>query len=129
MSTQKSLLIFDGDCAFCTKCVLWGTSNLAEFPSAKAFQTINPVDYGLSDADVRKSVWAITDSQVLSGARAVAWILKIQPNSTWRALGNFIDFCPIRPLAALIYRVVAMNRHRMPGATDNCRVVNLDTYK
>lgn len=129
MSMTQTTLIFDGDCAFCTRCAVWGASNLSEFPTAKAFQNISPASYGLNDADVRKSVWIIDGRVVLSGARAVAWILKAQPKFFWRIVGRFIDWCPIRPISAAAYRLVAINRHRMPGGTANCKVANLETDK
>lgn len=126
MNGPATTLIYDGDCGFCTLCVTWGLKNLVDFPNPLPFQKLNPVDYGLSQNDVRKAVWLISGSTVLSGARAVAWILKGQRRLIWRLLGRFIDWCPIRPLAALGYRLVAVNRHRLPGATTECKMVSLD---
>ncbi len=126
MSGPATTLIFDGDCGFCTACVTWGVRNLSAFPNPLPFQSLDPADYGLSVADVRKAVWLISGSTVLSGARAVAWILKGQRNLIWRLFGRFIDWCPIRPFAALAYRIVALNRHRLPGASTQCKMVNLD---
>lgn len=126
MNGPATTLIFDGDCGFCTLCVTWGLKNLSAFPNPLAFQKLDPADYGLSQADVRKAVWLISGSTVLSGARAVAWILKGQKNYSWRLVGRFIDWCPIRPFAALGYRLVALNRHRLPGASTECKMVNLD---
>lgn len=126
MSTPATTLIFDGDCGFCARCVAWGVQNLTDFPSPLPFQGLNPIDYGLSVSDVRKAVWVISGSQIQSGARAVAWILKQQKSLVWRLLGRFIDWCPIRPFAALGYRLVAINRHRLPGATTSCKMVTLD---
>jgi len=126
MSAETTTLIYDGDCGFCTRCVVWGLGYLAAFPSPVAFQSITPDHFGLTSNDVRKAVWLISGEKVLSGARAVAWILQMQTKVTWRLIGGFIDWLPIRPLAALGYRLVAINRHRLPGATTNCKVVKLD---
>lgn len=124
MTNLAATLIFDGDCGFCTRCVIWGTSKLSAFPNPKAFQTIDPASQGLTDKDVRESVWLISGTTVLSGARAVAWILKQQKNLGWRALGSFIDCYPVRPLAKFGYRLVAKNRHRLPGASTSCKIVS-----
>ncbi len=126
MNGPATTLIYDGDCAFCTRCVVWGAANLSAFPNPVAFQSLQPENYGLTDADVRKAVWVISGATVLSGARAVAWILKGQKSVGWRWFGNFIDWCPIRPISSLVYRIVARNRHRMPGASTECKMVNLD---
>jgi predicted DCC family thiol-disulfide oxidoreductase YuxK len=126
MTHPATTLIFDGDCAFCTKSVTWGLKNLSAFPNPLPFQDLDPKTYGLTDNDVRKAVWLISGSTVLSGARAVAWILKGQKNTFWRWLGKLIDLRPVRPIAALGYRLVANNRHRLPGATAECKVVTLD---
>jgi len=126
MNGPATTLIFDGDCGFCTRCVLWGTTNLSAFPNPIAFQALDPSTYGLTDKDVRKAVWLISGSTVLSGARAVAWILQQQKSKIWRLLGKFIDWCPVRPFAALTYRLVAINRHRLPGASTECKMVTLD---
>jgi predicted DCC family thiol-disulfide oxidoreductase YuxK len=126
MNGQATTLIFDGDCGFCTRCVLWGTANLSAFPNPVAFQRIEPSRFGLTENDVRKSVWLISGNTVLSGARAVAWILKGQKSIGWRLLGQFIDWCPIRPFSQLGYRLVAVNRHRLPGASTECKMVNFE---
>ena len=126
MSESQALLIYDGDCAFCTRCVTWGVRNLSAFPNPLPFQKVDPATFGLSALDVRKAVWVIAPNQILSGARAVAWILKGQAKFRWRLIGRFIDWCPVRPFASLGYRLVAINRHRFPGATTECKMVNLD---
>jgi predicted DCC family thiol-disulfide oxidoreductase YuxK len=126
MNGPATTLIFDGDCGFCTRCVVWGTANLSAFPNPLAFQTLKPSDYGLSDKDVRQAVWLISGATSLSGARAVAWILKGQKSLLWRSIGKVIDWRPIRPISSLAYRLVAINRHRLPGATTECKMVNLD---
>lgn len=126
MNGPATTLIFDGDCGFCTRCVTWGMKNMSAFPNPVAFQIIDPTSYGLTEADVRKAVWLISGNTVRSGARAVAWILQGQKHSGWRLLGRFIDWCPVRPLAALGYRLVAINRHRLPGASSECKMVSLD---
>jgi predicted DCC family thiol-disulfide oxidoreductase YuxK len=126
MSGPATTLIFDGDCAFCDRCVTWGLKNLSAFPNPLPFHKLDPSTYGLTQNDVRKAVWLVSGSTVLSGARAVAWILKGQKSFAWRWLGRFIDWCPIRPFAAAAYRLVAINRHRLPGASTECKMVSLD---
>ncbi len=40
----------------------------------------------------------------------------------WGLIGRLMLVPPVSWLAAAVYAVVARNRHRLPGATDACRV-------
>lgn len=121
-----SLLIFDGDCAFCTKCVLWGGKRLNPWLETKASQTLNPADFGLTPEDFKKSIWLVnpqnTGQKPLGANRAVAKILQEQHNVLWRALGIVLDIWWIRPIARGTYFLVAKNRGRLPGATAECQL-------
>lgn len=53
------------------------------------------------------------------GAQAVARLL-MRSGGAWAYLGALLTLAPVRPLAALGYRWVARNRHRLPGGTPAC---------
>jgi predicted DCC family thiol-disulfide oxidoreductase YuxK len=40
----------------------------------------------------------------------------------YRLLGRFIDLRPVRPLAAVVYGLVAKYRYKLPGGTNACRL-------
>jgi predicted DCC family thiol-disulfide oxidoreductase YuxK len=40
----------------------------------------------------------------------------------WKAVGVVLQVPPISWLAALVYVVVAKNRHRLPGGTPACKL-------
>ncbi|WP_330185843.1 DUF393 domain-containing protein [Nocardia sp. NBC_01503] len=59
------------------------------------------------------------DSSRASGARAGALLLR-RAAQPWRAVGAIMLNPPISWLAAALYRLVAKNRHRLPGGTPAC---------
>ena len=134
---QDQVLIYDGDCAFCQRCLDWGIATLPEFPQAFSYASIQPEAFGLSIEDVQQSIWLIDSSAdlkvrqsgkaQLSGHRAAAKILTSQPlrsrfGFAWRMFGYLIILGG--PISAGAYRIVARNRHRLPGATEACEMPN-----
>lgn len=67
-----------------------------------------------------------------SGHRAAARILTHQPLKSrfgfgWRMFGYLI--IAGGPISALVYRLVAKNRHRLPGATEACELPTTSSSK
>lgn len=123
----KELLIFDRDCAFCTKSATWGRNHLKYFPDLKGFQDLNPADYGLTKQDVESSIWLIRiGEKPIAANEAAAAILRSQPQYLWRLLGYLADSYWIKPFAKRIYYTIARNRHKMPGATEACELPKND---
>lgn len=132
---EREVLIYDGDCAFCQRCLDWGQRNLESFPQALSYASIQPADFGLDLEDVQQSIWLVAPDASLglrqkgraqwSGHRAAARILLHQPTKSrfgfvWRMFGYLIILGG--PVSALAYRLVAKNRHRLPGATPACEL-------
>jgi predicted DCC family thiol-disulfide oxidoreductase YuxK len=117
------ILVYDGDCGFCTSSVQWLRGALPIFPAARPWQTLDLATFGLSRAEVDGAVqWVAADGTRLAGARAFAALLRDQPVATLRLLGRLCDARPVRPMAAAVYRIIAANRHRLPGGTPACAV-------
>lgn len=116
------VLIFDGDCAFCQRCVDLG----ARLPApvlAVPFQRLDPAAYGLTGDQVRSAAWWIgVDGSPRRGHRAVAAVLAAQPGRGWRLVGRLMDHPPVAWVAAAGYALVARFRHRLPGGTAQCRL-------
>jgi predicted DCC family thiol-disulfide oxidoreductase YuxK len=117
-------LIYDGDCAFCYRCVQWGARNLKVWPTAVAYQSIDANVYGLNQQQVQRSIWLLP--QKLPANRAVADILKQQPDVAWRIIGALMDLPLLRVASKAGYYFVARNRHRLPGATEACELPTSD---
>lgn len=132
---NSQILIYDGDCAFCQRCVDWGLRVFPDFPQALSYASIQPEAFGLSIEDVQQSIWLVDVTAPLevrqagkahwSGHRAAAQILLLQPTKSrfgffWRMFGYLLILGG--PISAGAYRLIALNRHRLPGATPACEL-------
>jgi predicted DCC family thiol-disulfide oxidoreductase YuxK len=116
------LLIFDGDCGFCTTAVDWLARTLPAMPAAAPYQWIDLEPHGLTEADGSAMVWLVTDGQQFGGATAVAALLRHQPTAALRFLGWLATVPPWSFGADIAYRLVARYRYRLPGGTPACRL-------
>ena len=55
------------------------------------------------------------------GAEAVAWAL-LTGGPGWRLVGRLLLHPPLSWPARAVYVLVAANRHRLPGASESCRI-------
>ena len=116
-----TVLIFDGDCSFCSSCVDWLEANLPAMPEAVPFQWADLDAYGLSVAEARSRVWLITPERHYGGAAAVIAMLRRQPEPAYRFLGWILQAPPLSWLADGAYWLVSRLRHVLPGGTPTCR--------
>ena len=119
---KTTVLIFDGDCAFCTSAVLWLGSVLPAMPPTSPYQWTELAAHGLTLADGRSRVWLVTGGRRYGGAAAVAALLRHQPSPSLRMIGWIGTLPPLSWLAEVGYRLVARYRHRLPGGTPACRM-------
>lgn len=114
------LLVYDGDCGFCTRSARLLRERIRTRDDVRPSQQLELATLGLTAAQAAEAVQHVADDgTVTSGARAIAATLRAAPQP-WAAAGRVLDAPPVRPLAALGYRLVAANRHRLPGSTDRC---------
>jgi predicted DCC family thiol-disulfide oxidoreductase YuxK len=125
---RRPVLVYDGDCGICTKAVrLIGDSATAEGRRARvpadadviAFQFADLETLGTTAERAEYELLWIEDGRVYGGAQAVAKLL-IDAGGLWRPLGLIGRVPPFRWIARGIYRLVANNRHRLPGGTPAC---------
>lgn len=118
--SKTSLLIFDGDCAFCTSAVNRLATILPVYPRTSPWQWLELDDYGLTQDDVTNYAWVVTSRHQYAGHLAGSALLRMQPGFGWRFLGHLIATPPVSWFAAAVYQWVANNRHRLPGGTPAC---------
>lgn len=119
------MLLFDGDCAFCTTCarVLERIGPDAEIV---AWQLIDLAELGLTEERAAAAVqWVEIDGTVRSGHEAIAAGLEAA-GGIWRNVGRMLLLPGISWMAARAYRLVAGNRHRLPGGTPACAAADGD---
>jgi predicted DCC family thiol-disulfide oxidoreductase YuxK len=119
------ILIYDGDCAFCTSAARWVSDRLTTPVDVVAWQRLGAdrlAQLGLSQWDVRHAAyWVATDGRLWRGHAAVGRALLA--GTRWmRAAGHVIGAPPGAWLARPAYWLIARYRHHLPGATDACRI-------
>ena len=128
---ESWVLIYDGDCQFCQLSLDFGIKNLRVFPQYVAFQKIDPKTFGLTAQQVRSQIWLAqripASAPALGGHLAAGAILKLQSSRTLRLLGWLASTRPTSWAANLLYKLIAANRHRLPGGSRACKIE--DNYR
>ncbi len=113
------LLIFDGDCAFCTSSVRFIERRIRRHPRIQPWQRSDLAGLGLAQEQCETAVQLIENGRVTSAHVAVARVL-IYGKRGWAVLGYLLLVPGIKQIAGVVYRWVAKNRDRMPGGTAEC---------
>jgi predicted DCC family thiol-disulfide oxidoreductase YuxK len=118
----RPILIFDGDCAFCTTSAQWLQRRLHSTVAVEPWQYVDLALYGTDAQHAQHEViWVDCAGRLYGGAQAFAqWL--IHTGGAWRPIGLLITLPPVRWIAAGVYRLIANNRDRMPGGTPACAV-------
>jgi predicted DCC family thiol-disulfide oxidoreductase YuxK len=120
ISPSHTVLVYDGDCAFCEKSVGKLRDRLPVFPHTVTSQSINLDDWGLSREDVARYAWLITPTKHVAGGAILRELLIRQPRLSLRFLGHLLGVWPIPMIAEGVYRMVANNRGRLSRASTQC---------
>ena len=116
---SRPVLVYDGDCAFCQTSV-----NLLKRigPDAEivAWQLTDLDELGITEDQASDAVqWVPAGGPVRSGHEAVAEAL-VSAGGIWNGAGRLMLMPGISWVAAKAYRLIADNRHRLPGGTPAC---------
>jgi predicted DCC family thiol-disulfide oxidoreductase YuxK len=119
------VFLYDGGCAFCTSCARFIERHIPMAADVTPWQSADLRALGVSQAEAEASVQWIDRRPGLavraSGPAAIARLL-VDAGSYWRPFGWLLDMRPIRWVAEPAYRLVARNRHRLPGSTAACQI-------
>ena len=123
-SSVLPLVIFDGDCSFCTTSASWIARRLHRTDGPDAYllprQQADLAVLGTTDERASREVlWVGTDGAVQGGAEAVAQWLRFR-GGPYGWVGRILQAPGVSALAARLYRLVAAHRHRLPGGTPAC---------
>lgn len=117
----RPVLVFDGDCAFCTSCARL-LERIGPRAEIVAWQVTDLEELGITPEQASEAVrWVEVDGTVRGGHEAIAAVLEAA-GWPWRLAGRALLLPGISPLAAVAYRWVARNRHRLPGGTPACAI-------
>jgi predicted DCC family thiol-disulfide oxidoreductase YuxK len=115
------MLIYDGDCGFCTKVATWFRAHQRVPVTVVAWQEINDLsELGLTVADVSTALyWVDAYGRTYRGDQGAARALAVL-GPPWPLVGAAMRVPPLRWLGGLAYPVLARYRHKLPGATQAC---------
>lgn len=116
---ERPVLVYDGDCAFCTRCVRV-LERIGPDAEIVAWQFTDLAELGITAQQATDAVqWVQIDGTVRSGHEAIAAMLT-NAGRIWTIIGHMILLPGISWMAAKVYRLVARNRYRLPGGTSAC---------
>lgn len=116
----RPVLVYDGDCAFCTSSVEFIARRLRTGAELVAWQHADLASLGVTREQAQHEVvWVDRNGRSSGGAQAVAALLR-DCGGGWRPVGVLLALPPFSWVAHGVYRLVARNRHRLPGGTPAC---------
>ena len=119
--TRIPVLVYDGECGFCTRSVRL-VDRLPVRVRVTPWQEADLAALGTTREQAeREVVWVGADGTVSGGAAAVADLLSSARFPFW-VVGRVLALPVVRSVAAVAYRLVAANRHRLPGSTPACQL-------
>lgn len=117
----RPVLVYDGDCAFCTSSVRV-LERIGPEAEIVAWQLTDLAALGLTEEAASAAVqWVEIDGTIRSGHEAIAAALD-SAGGIWALAGRTLLSPGIAPIAGCGYRLIAENRHRLPGGTPACAV-------
>jgi predicted DCC family thiol-disulfide oxidoreductase YuxK len=118
----SNTVIYDGDCGICTRLAGFVRRRLRPDAEVRASQELELDRYGVTRAECAEALQYVTDGgRVYAAQDAVARLL-LASRPWWRPAGLVLLVPGVNALAGVVYRWVARNRYRLPGAADACAV-------
>jgi predicted DCC family thiol-disulfide oxidoreductase YuxK len=116
------MFLYDGDCAFCTRCAVFLRRHVPTAERIVAWQAADLESLGVTAAQCAEAVQYVAPSRVSAGPVAVADLLRTARSRRWRIAGRVLGSRAALPVAWPVYRLIARNRHRLPGGTAACEL-------
>ena len=114
------LLVFDGDCGFCTTSANFIVRRIRPAAHVVPWQRLNLAELGLTEQQCTEAVqWVSPTGAIRSGSQAIMAMLATA-SAPWRMLGRVGEWAPVAILADRCYRWIAEHRGMLPGATPAC---------
>ena len=119
----SEVLIYDGDCGFCTSSARWFEDRVGPGVVVAPWQSLDLDDFGLTEQDTQTaSYWVDADRRVLRGADGIAGAMQACSPRWLRTAGWLVAMPPLVWAARGLYPLIARYRYRLPGSTDACRI-------
>lgn len=115
----RPVLLYDGDCGFCTASVRFIERRIPTKAEIVAYQFADLAALGTTAERAGREVLWVDRDGVSGGAQAVAGLL-VDAGGAWRVFGLLLRLPLVRGLAAGVYHLIGANRYRLPGGTPAC---------
>jgi predicted DCC family thiol-disulfide oxidoreductase YuxK len=122
MPSDRAVLIFDGECGFCTASAHWIAARWHDDAEIVPWQRLGADGLsarGVAGREPRAAAWWVDATGRYRGHRAVAKAL-MQAGGWRRMAGRLIDTPGVSLLSAVGYRLVSRYRGHLPGVTPEC---------
>lgn len=119
---MSDVLVFDGDCGFCTSTANYLTKKTKVPVRAEAWQLTDLGKYGLTQEMTAKRVYLVTENETYAGSKAMAYLFSKQTNFFISVVGKMLLLPPFSWLAVPGYALIAKYRHKLPGGTPACKL-------
>jgi predicted DCC family thiol-disulfide oxidoreductase YuxK len=121
-ASNAPILVFDGDCGFCTTSALWIEHRLPPGARVEPWQRLDLGLLGLTERDVQTAAYWIDErGRAHRGHEAIARAL-IAAGGAWKVIGALLLLPPLSWLARAGYHLVANYRDKLPGGTPACKL-------
>ena len=124
MSNPKIVLIFDGDCGFCTTTANYIVKKSKVAIKATPWQYQDFAGLPITKEQCADQVYLLVDGKAYGGHEGFAMTFRVQPNPVVRFIGMVAMSPALRWFAKPTYRLVAKYRHKLPGGTPACKLPN-----
>lgn len=121
LRVDPPVLLYDGDCAFCSSTARWLTDHVPGPTRLAPWQHTDLGALGVDPHDADAAVVFVdTRLDQRHGPDGFAALLATSTARTWRLLGRLLGTRAGLALGWPAYRAIARNRHRLPGGTPQC---------
>ncbi len=122
MSLARAVLLYDGDCGFCTASAHFFDDRLHSPAQVRPWRAEDALSHGVSPDEAETEIHFVTTSgSVLGGADAVLAWWRTSPGP-WAIPAWILQLPGLVQLTRIGYRLIARHRHALPGATAACSV-------
>jgi len=121
-ASDRPTLVFDGDCGFCTTVAKHFEKRSRVPIEIAAWQLTDLRLLGLTAEQASAQVYLVADGKLFGGHEAFAELMRLQGDPFHRAVASVMRAPGLRRVSAWGYRLVAKNRHRLPGGTPACQM-------
>ncbi len=112
---MAGMLLYDGECRFCTTSALWLQRHATSDAEVRAWQQADLVGLGVSAQQCAEAVQWVGNGHRSEGPEALAAYLETSTGA-WRATGRLLSVPVSQAVARPLYRWLAPHRSRWAGA-------------